>query len=480
MTRRALLLVPLLALLLSPGTRATGAASTEVRFTVREARAYLYRVALRKEVIEAAQNAEPCDPKEDPYHCDDVAYNHRPNCPEPIALEAKGRGARPAPAPGAEPEEGSAGDGAGPESEPPLSSAVTLNEFLVLARLGKVGTVVEAAGMASDSFVDLSGRQEPELHTESNAFAPNVRDLEERCLEEEEGSGSYKHFLSRSFHRPSTYHLAECFQDDCTFDRATFFAQAREGRTIVSLSKRGDRVTGSLSATFQELSWGEGAVTVDQLHTFITFTSDGTAEGLAWKVDTTAKGLRLGGEPVALPGGDLVGTEALQVGVAAPYVRAPEEGDALRIVAPGLVIASREQTVYLAGAELDASMDRGEPFSSPGGTGEGSGGQSGTDPATGSVTATEAPPVDDAAATPGEIPAGDEVASNDTAGPQAIVSVERIRTGLLPVLGILLAGALGVLLILHHWLRRFPLIRGAYRAGPLHALDRLLRAFVRS
>jgi hypothetical protein len=469
---RVLLLLPAV-LLLAPGPPAT-AADTELKFTVREARAYLYRVALRKEVIEGAQNAQPCDPKTDPYQCDQVEYNHRPNCAEQIALGTEERGPRPSAAVGAEPEEGSAGDQAGPASEPPLSSAITLNEFLVLARLGKVGSVVEAAGMASDSYVDLSGRQEPELHTESNAFAPNVRDLEERCLQEEKGSDSYKHFLSRSSHAPSTYHLAECFQDDCTFDQATFFAQAREGRTIVDLRQRGDSVVGSLSATFQKLAWGEGAVTVDQLHTFIEFTSDGTAEGLRWKVDTTAKGVRIADNPIALPGGDLVGTEELQVGVAAPYVSATEGGDTLRIVAPGLIIASQEQTIYLAGAELDAGMGRGQPFVPPPID------ETPVDDAPDGGGTTESEPVEDLGTVPEEAPPTDDAPPGEEPAPLAAASVERIRTGLLPLLSILLLGGMGSLLILHHWLGRFPAIRGAYRTGPLRALDWLVRAFVKS
>lgn len=477
--RRALLLSPLFAALLLPVGSPPAAAAKELSYSVGEARAYVYRVALRKEVIEAARNADPCDPQEDPYGCDDAAYDHRPNCPGPIELGREERAPRPAREQGTEEIAGRAGDASGVEQEPPLSSAITLNELLSLGTLVRTGTGnIEASGLASDSYVDLSGRQEPSLHTESDAFTPNRRDWEERCLQEERGSPSYRHFLSRSFDRPETYHLAECFKDDCTFDRLMFFAQAVEARTVVHLVERGGKIHGSVKSNLQELSWGDGAFTLDQLDTHVSFVSDGTRGGLRWSVATTAKGARLDGRPVALPPGRVVGSPELQVGVTAPYVSAAQDGGALRIVAPGLMIASPEQTAYFAGAELEA-----------GGIGRWGGGfvpeRGGDVPPAGGDTTTaptvaSGDAVTTAPAAPAAAPSG-EAATPEVAAETASVSIQRIgSTGLAPLVTILALGLGGVLAIFLHWMGRFPWWRQALRTQPLRGIDWIYRAFLKT
>lgn len=476
--RRALLLTACLAGLAVPLGGAPAGAAGELKYAVGEARTYVYRVALRKEVIEAARNLSPCDPEEDPYECDTSAYNHRPNCGPRLALGRTEDAPDPASAPETQPIEGASGDRSGPEEEPPLSSAITLNEMISLGSLVHNGPVVEAAGLASDGYVDLSGRQDPELHTESDAFTPNRRDYEERCLQEEKGSDDYRHFLSRSFDRPETYHLSECRGDECTFDRLAFFAQAKEARTIVHLVERGGKVQGWLKANLQEFSWGEGgAFTVDELNTFVTFASDGTRGGLTWSVATTAQGAELGGRPVALPPGRMVGNDQLQVGVAAPHVGTSNDGADLRIVAPGLTIASQEQTAYFAGAELDvggmgrrgAGLEFGEvPAGDPGGT---------------TTTTTAAAPIvpevdtgtEEVAAAPS---GGDESAE---APAQAVVSLHRVgATGAAPMLTILALGFLATLAVLMRWMTRFPWWKQAVRVQPLRGLDWIYRAFLKT
>lgn len=479
--RRALLLTACLAAVAVPLGGSPAGAAGELKYSVAEARTYVYRVALRKEVIEVAQNADPCDPKEDPYECDDAAYNERPNCGPKIALGRTEDEPKAAPASETQAIEGAAGDGSGAEEEPPLSSAITLNEMVSLGSLVHNGPVLEAAGMASDGYVDLSGRQDPELHTESDAFTPNKPDYGERCLQEERGSDDYRHFLSRSFDRPETYHLSECRGDECTFDRLAFFAQAKEARTVVHLVERGGEVRGWLKANLQEFSWGGGAFTVDELDTFVTFASDGTRQGLTWSVSSTAQGAELGGRPVALPPGRIVGNDQLQVGVAAPYVTTSKDGADLRIVAPGLTIASQEQTVHLAGAELDVGgmgLRSADPSFGDLPTGAGDG--TTTTTTTTGTTTPSSPATDTGSGEVAAAPSGD-ADQGEAPAPQAAVSVQRIgRTGLAPMLTILALGLIGTLAVLMRWMGRFAWWREAVRVQPLRGIDWIYRAFLKT
>ena len=466
---RALLLVVLAGGLVAPLGSGPAGAAEELTYAAK-ARTHVYRVALRKEVIEGARNAQPCDPEEDPYRCDDAAYNHRPNCDPSIAVGRTRAGPKATPPEEAERIEGAAGGGAGPEEEPPLSSAVTLNEMVSLGSLVHNGTVAEAAGLASSGYVDLNGRRDPELHTESDAFTPNRPDYQERCLRESEDAPSYRHFLSRSSDGPETYHLSECAKDECTLDRLTFFAEAVRARTIVHLVERGGRVEGRLKTSLQEFSWRDGALAVEALDTYVDFASDGTAEGLKWSVATTAAGATLGGQPVALPPGRLVGTAELQVGVAAPHVRSTEDGRTLRIVAPGLVIASPEQTVYVAGAELDVgALGRRAPGPSYDALAAGTAAAPAAAPAATTPETVEedaAPPAPDAEEAPQAAP---------------VVSLRRVDATGAPAMALILTfGLLGSMAVLMRWMNRFPWWSRALRAPPLSGLHWLYRAFMKT
>ncbi|HEX2031175.1 MAG TPA: hypothetical protein VHL78_07230, partial [Actinomycetota bacterium] len=241
------------ALLAGTGLAApAGAAETQVSFSIREARSYAFRLPLRGEVIMAAglrDEFDRCDPEEDPYRCDETRYNHEPNCPPAVAAGTEGVVPRPRPSPGTEPAAGGAGDRQGAEEAPARTTPVALNDLLSLATLSRFGASATAAGLASSSYVDLSGRQDPEAHTESDAFTPNVRDYEERCAPRDGVPEDYLHLLSRSEEAPGTYHLAECNGRECTFfGGAAIGSEAERGRTIVDVAQRGDRVVGRMEA----------------------------------------------------------------------------------------------------------------------------------------------------------------------------------------------------------------------------------------
>src|SRR5437660_3198779 len=55
-------------------------------YSIREARAYAFKVSLSKQELQLAASANPCDPSTDPYKCDTSQYEHKPNCPAQIAL----------------------------------------------------------------------------------------------------------------------------------------------------------------------------------------------------------------------------------------------------------------------------------------------------------------------------------------------------------------------------------------------------------
>ncbi|MGH2692383.1 MAG: hypothetical protein ACRDHM_07740 [Actinomycetota bacterium] len=464
---------------------------TKFSYTVREARAYAYRVTLRKEVIEGARQADPCDPEEDPYQCDTTRYEHEPNCPMPLTTGPTGAVPEVRPVPGAKPLEGGAGAKEGTGSEPPTASPVTLNELISLARLGHVGGLVEAGGLASDSYVDLSGRQEPTLHTESDVL-PGLPKYEERCLDEDPSHRSYRKLLSRTVEAPETYHLAECRKDECTFDRLTFSAQDVMARTIVHLKEEAGKVIGQIQATFHDATWSNGAFAVDSVDTILTFESDGTAEGLKWSVGTTANGARLGGNPVTLPTGRLIGTDDLQAGIAAPYVSAADDGSTLRIVAPGVVVASREQTAWFGGAEVDATFGRSSPTGAAGtdGAGDPAGGQAGSGAAGraggaesdvgGTSGASAGGAVGEAGAGPGDGASGEPMpGATPVAGSPEAVSVSRFETEL-PFVLIVGGGLLAALWIVARWMRQFPAGAALSYYPPFSLIDRLYRTFAKS
>ena len=475
MRRRRLVLAAAAALLVVPmgwPAPASGQSeATRLTFSIREARAYAYRVSLSKEVIEAAQTLQPCDPETDPYRCDDAAYEHARNCPAAVALGPNGRGPEPKPAPGADVASGGAGDALGATARPPLASPITLNEQLVLGTLAHLGETVVANGLATDSYVDLSGRQEPAMHTESDAFTPNRASFEERCASEED-TFNYAHYVSRSSETLETYHLAECRNDECTFGGIGIGADAESGATIVHLIERDGRIQGLLKSSLHDIVWAGGALEAELLDTTVEFSSDGTAEGLEFSVGTSAVGLRFGGEPITLPPGrplELPG--GLQVGIAAPFVSADEDGRALRIVAAGLYFASAQQTIMFGGAEVQATMGR-EPVPPAFGGGNDTGGNGGVGGGIGGFP-TPAP-----TSTAGPSPSPGPAAGPGTVEPELAVS--RVETGGWIVPAALGAGFVVAILLLLRWVGRYAWGRRLHRAQPFRAIDWLYRAFVKS
>ncbi len=456
------------------------AAEGSITFSVREARAYGHRISLSKEVIEANARARSCDPKTSQYECDANRYNQEPNCPPNVALGRDEPGISPRPPAGASPSSGGSGDGSG-SPEHAQSTPVRLNELLTIGRLGNLGPVLEAGGLASDAYVDLGGRQNPEAHAESDAFNENRSDYEERCDPEAKVPDSYGHYLSRSFRRPATYNLAECFRDHCTFGPMATGAGAGEGRTIVRLAQKGGRVTGELSAVLEDLSLAGGAFTVESLETYVAFSSDGTAAGLEWSVATTASGAKLAGLPVALPPGTPLRGPGFEVGVAAPRVEAPADGSALEIVAPGLYFTSEQQTAYFAGAEVDATMGSatilaaGDP-ERPEDREEAVGGPTrrrAEDPGTPPQPAprragrSEPPTMAPEHAPP---PAATVVAS-------PVVIIRSSGTWVPPAM--VTMGLAWLLLVVLRWLKRYTWARRLVRIQPLRAVDLAYRAFIK-
>ena len=453
---------------------------SRLMFSITEARAYVARVPLRKEVIEAAalrDRFRPCDPESDPYGCDETQYNHQPNCPPPESFGAKGDVPPAEASPGTPEKAGGAGDRAGNEEEPADSTPVALNDLLTLGTL-RAGTSADARGLASDSYVDLSGRQEPEAHTESDAFSENRSRYEERCWpkEGEASSPNHVHVLSRSTEAPSTYHLARCVERGCTFG-GPFPGGAERGETIVDLARNGDAVVGRIRALVEDVSFGNGAFVVESIETLITFRSDGTTGGLEWSVATNATGARGGGQTLPLPAGQLVGAGPVQGGVAAPYVRAADDGSTLDIVAPGLVVAHPEQSVFLGGAEVHASFGRVSPTGKPLGSsdaegsaeGGGASGGEGTTTGSGSTGGSTGP----------EEGAPPEAAPQPVAAAEVPASTVLVRTGV-PVLALIVGfGVLSLLLALTRWVGRFGWGRTLLGAQPFRGLDWLYRAFVK-
>lgn len=453
-----------------PAAPAGGQGATVISYSVRDARAYAYRVSLSPQVIEAAglqDRFAPCDPQEDPYHCDQTEYEHEPNCPPGIALGRTEPGPAPRTAPDVAELRGGAGDELGAPDRPPLASPITLNEQLSLASMSRLGAVVEAAGLSSASYVDLSGRQEPTMHTESDAFVRNRAQYEERCVPDDATEEEHAHYLSRSFETPETYHLAECREGECPFGGAAIGAEAEEARTIVHLYERAGALHGLLHASLHDAEWGGGVLTADLLDTTLTFSTDGTAGGLEYSVRTTAAGVRFSGIPITLPPGEPAALPGVQIGVAAPYVSAPSTGRSLDVVAPGLFIATTTQTVLFGGVELSATMGRQSP---PAGFGDDDDVATGDQDVDGSVL----PP----AAPVGSPPAPSPPAPEEPAEPELAVS--RVATGGWVTAMAIAAGLIAALLMLTRWIGRYPWGRRLHRVQPLRAIDWVYRAFVRT
>lgn len=461
-------------------------AAESLQFSIKEARAYSYKVSLSKEVIEAAPK---CDPEEDPYECDEGRYNHKPNCPTGIEIGRRGKGPRPKPPAEVTPVQGGAGDETG-DNEPPQSSPVRLNEIVAIATLSHLGgTVKEAAGLASEQYIDLSGRGEPESHTESEAFSPNKAAWEERCWPKQESAeeaNDYVHTMSRSFESIDTHHIAECFRRGCAFQAptpGTFGASAERGRSTVSLGEEGTHVKGTISALVEDLNYGNGGLTIESIETHLTFSSDGTPQRLKWSVTSTASGARLGGQPITLPPGQVVSGPGFSVGVAAPFVEATSDGSQLRMVAPGVMVAHEQQAAFFGGAEVYGSFGADADFEFDASPEIDLGGDvsSETTGFDGGV-ALGAPKV--SVGGPG-LSGGVAIGTQTEEEPVAAGETEEIlvyeqATGRGSVAAILGAGLFGWFLLWGRWLQRYSWGRRLVLLQPFRFFDWIYRAFVKA
>jgi hypothetical protein len=478
------LLLVLLGALVAPAP-ASGE-EQELAYSIKEARSYFAKVSLDEDVFE---NIPACDPETHKYECDYSRYNHKPNCPNKLEIGATGKAPEPKAPPEIEAEKGGAGDGAGgapvPE-QPAQSSPVRLNHYIVSGAVGHAPGLEEAQGFGAKQWVDLSGVREPEAFTLSNAFT-NEPKWEERCYpkDQAEANDSYAHVMSRSRRSIETQHMSECNKRACTFEAptpGTLGATAEKARMLLHLDEVDGKVVGRLSAVIEDLNYGDGALTVEYLHSYARFESDGTPLGLKWEVASTASGAKLGGQPITLPQGEMVSVPGFSVGIAAPYVEAPEDGKKLTIIAAGLTIAHEKQAVFFGGLETYAGFGEtaGLPTFGPptptggGGLGPSNLGGGGVDLGSGGLS------LGSGGFAPIAGPTASDTEPPVAAGPESEILVYRVSTGIGAVPLIIVLTGVSLFLLWGRWLQRFPWGRRMYRLQPFKAIDWIYRAFVKT
>ena len=482
MARKRLVFLLLLLVAASQLAAATPASSKpQLIYSIKEARAYAVKASLAKEVIEAVPK---CKPEEDPYQC--AEYNHKPNCPKPVAIGRDGKAPEPSAPEEATPLTGGSGMEQG-ETKPPESSPVRLNRFLALAKLTHVFDVREAGGLASSLFTDLSGRTEPEAHTESEGFGNKSR-FEERCYWSDGSNGEedYEHFVSESSKELSTYHLAECKGRQCQFGAGV---NAERARSIIKLEETKGEVIANLRSSVEGFDFGDGLFTVDSIVTYASFKSDGTAEGARWSVSSTATGAKLLGQPVPMPPGEVVNGPGFTAGIAEPYVEVPENGHTVTMVAPGLHFGSEQQSVFFGGAELFASMGREEPFvfepdiddpGDPTTTGTGGGGSGPVDLGTDSAPSGTTGGIDFGPSDTGGSVTGSGAETPVGVGNPGVTLLFEKATGIGAVPSIVVLGLLCWMLLLARWLQRYTWGQKLTQMQPFRFIDWMYRAFVKT
>jgi hypothetical protein len=462
------------------------AQSDQLSYSIKEARAYAQKASLDKNAVEAAPK---CNPDDDKYKCDEGQWNHKPNCPKDIEFGATGKVPVPKPPP-VDATRGGAGDSAGGDQPPPQSSPIRYNRFVALGTLSRITGLKEARGFASRVYVDLSGRDDGEAHTESEAIGTQRR-WEERCFPDgaaDDGGTDYSHMMSRSNTQLSTYHFTECHKRDC-FEQApgpgTFGADAEKATSIVDLYEEDGEVVGKLSSVVEDLNYGGGAFTVESVETYIEFRSDGTPQGLKWSVSSTANGVKLGGQPVTLPPGQMISGPGIAVGMAAPYVNAEKDGTKLTIVAAGLTFGSDQQAAFVGGAEVVAGfgggsgdfelppLDDTEP--PPDTTVGGGGGGSDFDSPVGGIGSVGGSGGFDLSA-----PVTEDSTTPVAAGAPEEILVYEMATGRGAVPAIIALGIVMWFLLMSRWLQRFTWGRKLSRYQPFRTIDWVYRAFVKT
>jgi hypothetical protein len=445
------------AMVLATALPARAATPLVLTYSIREARAYAFKVSLSKQELQLAQQAKPCKPATDPYGCDTSKYEHTPNCPANLALGRTKAGPVPEPASNAIVVTG--GDANHLGNEPNQSSPVRLNRLVTVGRLGDTGAFPSAGGFASDQYVDLSGRQTPAAHTQSEAFS-NLPDYEERCYPTPVNTSSWEHFLSRSGDGPRTYHLAECFGSQCTFGAGVSVEHAL---SLVDLREEAGKVVGSVQSELQGIDLIPGVVKIDVLATYASIRSDGTGKGLTWSVATTVAGLTIAGKKVALPLGATIPIRGVTLGIVPPYVFPSAGGHEIAIVAPGLALMSDQQSVFLGGAELYGTFDR-EPAAS-------------FNPFTPKILP---PPPVTSIVPPTSVPLPPTSVPVSQTAPAPQFLIRMYDTGELAIAAILAAGAAVMLLVLMRWSRRWAWGRRVCAVQPFKGVDWLYRAFVKT
>lgn len=456
---------------------------------------YVYKISVTKDVIEAAGKV-PCDSTTDPYQCDRWRYNQALNCPTSIALG--GQGVKPIDAIGAatEGKSGGAGQGAGmaPEDRsPPGASPVRVNELVTVATISKAGSVLGSSGMASDTFIEQSGRYNPEAHVESDAFVSTKNFYEERC--DPVNTSSYVHVFTRSEIQPEIFTMSECFSDQCSqsgIGARGFSAprpSAQEARTMAHLSGAGGKIQGRVKSFISKMGGASGAnsLTAESVLTYISFESDGSPKGLKWTALTTASGVKINGQEVALEPGQTFGVDipgappelrergapgpqSFFVGLSAPYVISKKDGTQLKIYAPGMFYGTETQTTYIGGAQLDAGLGRAPAFD---------------------FLATDFPSSFGTISflRPGPPPFGSAFEPTpDSSSGQAIDGIERgpilsvreMATGPAPMIILMAAAGFALALLMLGWIQRFEWGRHLFGFQPLRSVNWVYRAFVRT
>lgn len=453
---------------------------------------YVYKISVTKEVIEATGKA-PCNRETNPYQCDKWRYNQALNCPTSIALGRQGF--KPIDAIGLnEGVSGGAGQGTAtgtvPEDRsPPGASPVRINELLTIATISKAGSVLGSSGMASDTFVEQDGRSNPEAHTDSDAFVASKNSYEERC--DPVSTSSYVHAFTRSETQPETFSMMECFSDQCSRSGIGPDAprpSAREARTMAYLTDKGAQIQGRVKSFISNFGGASGAnsLTAESVLTYISFESDGSPKGLKWTALTTASGVKINGQEVALEPGKTFGVEvpgappelrqhgapgpqSFFVGLSAPYVISKKDGTQLKIYAPGMFYGTETQTTYIGGAQLDAGLGRAPIFN---------------------FLATEfpsdfgtieffrpgPPPFESQFESPSDpTPATGGV---DPRGP--ILSIREMSAGPTPMIILMAAAGFALVLLLLGWIQRFVWGRRLFSVQPLRSVNWIYRAFVRT
>lgn len=500
------LVVGVVAALVTPWGQAAYAQETQLVYSLPQARAYAAKISVHGQVIENAPKCryDPEHPENDTkagngtppadedhpdykYKCDSNQYVQTPNCPTAVAI---GPTASPPiiGAPQGPVSSGKAGATPVTGSDVPQSNPVRSNDIIVDGHVGHLGDVVEAAGLASKRFVDLSGRQAGgEAHTESDAFSAGKHTYEERCWPVDSqqrfagNSSSYVHLLSRSG-SIQTFHFAECVGDTCRFVDDASPPAANKATTMTTLTETGGRIFGTLNAVIDGFTFQQGAFTAEAIATYMEFSSDGTKDGLNWKVVSHVSGAKIAGVPTNLPAGaspipvcppsvpnaPSVPGACFAVGMAAPYVKSTADGKQLTMIAPGLVIATDQQTAYYAGGELLASFGRETPASFGSGSIVGfetiGGGGFSFIPGTGSADPfLEAP----------ALPTGETEA-------ERTIAIRQIDASQWPAGSILAIGAAAFLVLLAGWMQRFAWAKRVYEVQPFRFLFWMYRAFIRT